>query len=562
VRLKNNTIYFTIISIPLIINFLSIDKKATISSVLLISVISIFRKSFFSTQINRKETSVNLKKLYLYLFLFFLLIFILITQNQYLNFETIEWDTASYLVASQEIKSGNIPNETQWESKGPLFFYIYNVISNILSNNYLLFRIANDFILWFVALILVFTSLEKNRNYRNLFLPSIFFTLIMSQTWAVSEYSELYSLFFIALSYMLTKKREINIYTLILCGFLISLATLINQGAVLFIFPYIVLIISNKHAWVKNMVFFLSSFTIPHLFFLFLYLQNNLFDVYFATYVSIPLGYTGASFSNLYELKVFIRKFFEYDFFLYFAFLLIVIFSFINKLTINKSQFFSVFTNLINLNIICSLLFYFIGSHNYYHHLIFAIYFISLLSTEINSSFQKNLIILLLIISSINIFNRSYEDSINNIVNFEETFNNYPLQSLASDIDSNFKDEYTVLALDYVLILYYLDKPNFSYIVHPSNHFETFITEKLSELGLISENHISDMINEFPDVIICNPKMIIRGEPTKIDTYNCAVDDYYKNYKRLDTSKYLQNENLNYYYDPYKELNVFIKQEK
>ena len=150
-RLKNNTIYFTIISIPLIINFLSIDKKATISSVLLIFVISIFRKSFFSTQINRKETSVNLKKLYLYLFLFFLLIFILITQNQYLNFETIEWDTASYLVASQEIKSGNIPNETQWESKGPLFFYIYNFISNILSNNYLLFRIANDFILWFVA---------------------------------------------------------------------------------------------------------------------------------------------------------------------------------------------------------------------------------------------------------------------------------------------------------------------------------------------------------------------------------------------------------------------------
>ena len=70
------------------------------------------------------------------------------------------------------------------------------------------------------------------------------------------------------------------------------------------------------------------------------------------------------------------------------------------------------------------------------------------------------------------------------------------------------------------------------------------------------------MINEFPDVIICNPKMIIRGEVTKIDSYNCAVDDYYKNYKKLETSEYLLDENLNYYFDPYKQINVYINEDR
>ena len=68
------------------------------------------------------------------------------------------------------------------------------------------------------------------------------------------------------------------------------------------------------------------------------------------------------------------------------------------------------------------------------------------------------------------------------------------------------------------------------------------------------------MLDNQPEVIICNPKMIIRGEPTKIDYYNCEVDDYFKNYKEIDTSSYEKYRNLNYYYDPYKKIKVFIKQ--
>ena len=68
------------------------------------------------------------------------------------------------------------------------------------------------------------------------------------------------------------------------------------------------------------------------------------------------------------------------------------------------------------------------------------------------------------------------------------------------------------------------------------------------------------MLYEEPDVIMCSQRMIIRGSPTQNPLYNCAVDDYRKNYIQLDTSKYVNNPNFNFYKDPYKELNVYIKE--
>ena len=62
-------------------------------------------------------TSLNkINLLFIYLGLF---IFTFITQNVYLDFETISWDVSSYLVASLPIGDGYLPYEKQWESKGP-----------------------------------------------------------------------------------------------------------------------------------------------------------------------------------------------------------------------------------------------------------------------------------------------------------------------------------------------------------------------------------------------------------------------------------------------------------
>ena len=71
------------------------------------------------------------------------------------------------------------------------------------------------------------------------------------------------------------------------------------------------------------------------------------------------------------------------------------------------------------------------------------------------------------------------------------------MYQLSNKIDSYFENEdYTVLAIDYVLVLHYLEKQNYAYIVHPTNHFEDYIENTLINLGYIKSNNIEKLINE------------------------------------------------------------------
>ena len=71
---------------------------------------------------------------------------------------------------------------------------------------------------------------------------------------------------------------------------------------------------------------------------------------------------------------------------------------------------------------------------------------------------------ILLGFSLITIIYSGISSSFYNLTNQKEVYDNYPLKNLSVEIDSYFEDDYTILALDYVLILHYLDKPNYSYI--------------------------------------------------------------------------------------------------
>ena len=505
------------------------------------------------------ENSLNAKNLFAYLGLF---LFTIITQNIYLNIETIEWDVASYLVASQGIENGVLPNQIQWESKGPVFIYLYYIFSLPAENTLVVFKLINDLILFIISLVLFKTILSKTKEYINSFLSSILFLSIMSQVWAQSGYSEIYSLLFLSLSYFIITNYRFNNLSYLLIGVLFSISSLINQGTVIFLLPIIIseLTLNSHRTYLRKVINLGIGFTIPHLFFLFLYLVNDLIEIYLATYLTIPLGYIQANYASFYELFVFSRELMEYNLYLYLCLISLILITLLNLLKKYTKKTKLIIFDLDNLNIIFGLLFYFIGSHNYYHHLIYLIFFISFMMNKINFSNQKKFIYVLIFISSLSILQNTYKESFNNLLNINSLQQNYPLYNLANEIDSYFIDDYDVLSFDYNLILYYLDKPNFSYIVHPSNHFEEFIIEVLSDLDKVNSDYITDLINKEPDVIICNPRMIIRGIPTEISSlFNCEVSDYNKNYFKLDTKKYKNDENLNYYFDPYKEISVFIK---
>ena len=550
-------IYITTIAlvVSIIPFYYNNQKEATYLSIVLIISILVSYNYLFK---NNFHFDLKLNHLSIILGLTF---FAILSQNIYLNFETIDWDVASYLVASQDIANGNVPNQYQWESKGPVLFYFYYLLMLFAGKNFLIFKLLNDLILIVITIFLYLTIYElSNKNKLKSIFSSLLFLVLMSQSWAVGEFSEIYSLFFISCASYLMVAKISDRYKYIYIGTLLALSTLVNQGTILFALPilhYIFLDTRGKN--LKNgLIKFITPGIIIHLLFLLYYSYHSILDVYITTYIQIPLGYIQSNYANLYELKVFFRSFYESYHPIYFALLSILIFLI--------TQLFTLFNRLSNyVNdwiitfLITSVIFYYVGSHNYYHHLIFFLFAISLSVIKIPNS-QSLLIYSFISIASVLLIIQDGNQAVYNLKNTESLFEDYPLRKLSQEIDMQFQNDYTVLALDHTLILYYLDKPNYTYIIHPSNHAEDYIVKTLASLGKINENYLEEiLLYQNPDVILCSARMIVKGNPTKNTLFNCAVDDYRKEYIKLDTTKYEQNLNLSYYVDPYREINVYIK---
>lgn len=554
---------FVIILFPYIFNQLvNHQKSLTITTFLYSLLFYFFYKRLFSTSMPFFVFKNNILKIInnSYFHIIVLFIFTLLTQNRYLNIETITWDVPSYLVASQDINNGFLPFEMQWESKGPFFLYLYNFISNIANRNYLYFKILNDLVLFISTVSLYLTIKYVYKNKISAFFSSLLFVLITSHVWFISEFSEIYCLTFLAVNYYLHKRFPENNYAKFAMGVNFALSTLINQGTLIFILPYILISIINKDSNVISKIRnLLTGFLLPHVFFIILYYLNDLLEIYLSQYIQLPLNYVQSSDPSLTEILVIARRIFQHDYFLYFAIISMIFFLAIKLVTDTKNTFFKIEI----LNFIFGVLLFFIAGHSYQHHLFYAIFFFSVLIPTLKIPNHKQFTYLLIIFSFFSIGLKSFEESIYNLSNTKEIYNNYPLKNLAIQIQQEVGlGTFDILALDYVLVLYYLDLQNTSYIVHPGNHTEEYIVNELLRLDKISTNefnHVSYLIEQEPRVIMCNPTIIVAGIPQKIDFYNCGIDDYKKNYYKLDTVSFKNDTNLNFYIDPYKEINVYIK---
>lgn len=495
----------------------------------------------------------------------FLFIFLIITQNQFLNYEMISLDTPSYLVASQKVGINELPFQNQWESKGPLFLYLYNFLSFLSNENLIIFKIINDLLLFLITLILFLTIFNKNKLISSAFLGSMFFLSIVSYIWYHSEFSEIYCLLLISYHFYFVENFELNNKNILYASLLLSLSTLINQATFIFYLSFFILIILKRKSLLKirEIASLSLGLAVPHTFFIILYSISGFLNVYVSNYLTIPLSYVGSDRFKFNELFVWLKRYFEYNQFLFFAIIFFIAAFFIqvfkSKSNLLKEK------DLINtiLYLIPAFLIYVIAGHSYEHHLFYFIYFSAIL-TELSIKNKKiNIANLLIVLCSLQIFMSSFTISFNNLTNLEKLYDKYPLYQVSKEIDSKFENKnYTVLAFDHVLILHYLQKQNVSYLVHPLNNFEDYIVDELINLDLLKTNessHFSYYIEKEPDVIICNPQSIIDGNPVKFEDYNCEITDYKKNYYKLDTKLYEENRLREYFFDPYKEIRVYIK---
>ena len=137
---KNIKIKIFITTVFLSLDYLVvIEKKASLLTALLVLIVVLFSKFEI-----KDEVFIYKERLFRnsYVFLY-LTIITLLTQNYLLNYEIIDWDISSYLVASNSVISGSLPYELQWESKGPLLFYVYGIIVKLVSGNLIYFKLIN-----------------------------------------------------------------------------------------------------------------------------------------------------------------------------------------------------------------------------------------------------------------------------------------------------------------------------------------------------------------------------------------------------------------------------------
>ena len=197
----------------------------------------------------------------------------------------------------------------------------------------------------------------------------------------------------------ITNLKIIQILSLLtfIIGLLVSISSLINLASALFILPFLV---SNiyKFGFIRSLKTNIQKslgFFMPHLFFLIIYYQKSLLDVYIANLITIPLGYNSEqSLSSIYELRVWSREIYNFNIFLYFAILTLIICFLVKNLKNLKH----IFSNVYVLSLVLSVVIYFIGGHNYYHHLFYLVFFIPFLLTRVHN--KKYIILIYIFIFS------------------------------------------------------------------------------------------------------------------------------------------------------------------
>ncbi len=529
----------------------------TLGVILNIFLINTFDNS--STAYN----NINDIKKYQILVFFLLGFYLLITQNNFLHYEIISIDVPSYLVASQHVSFDNLPFESQWESKGPLFIYFYKLVQIMSGKSLVLFKILNDFLLFVIVIFLYLTALNLSKDHLISIGSSLFFISITSHEWYVGELSELYCLIFLSIvSYISSLEQKKKFHSTISL-LLLSLSTLINQSTIIFLISYMVYYFLYIEKFnLKKLFKSIFIFSAPHIFFIVLYIINGLLDIYLINYIFLTFGYVQEGKFELTEVIIWLKRMFIFNRFLFYSIFLITFSVLINFYTTIKEQdnknVFIIF------NIFASVLIYIIGGHNYVHHLYYFIFFISLGGIFLLNKFNKYTFLAVIIFAASQILVSTFSTSIYNLSNTEKIQNEYPLYSLSQEIKID-KKEFTTLAFDHLLILFYLDKDNESYIIHPFNNFEEYIVDLLINSGKLKTNefsHFSYYVETEPDLIVCNPKAIVLGVPTRLDGkeyFNCEISDYKKNYLKIDTTKFNDDPNFHFYNDPYREISLFIK---
>ena len=482
---------------------------------------------------------MNIKTPLLYFLVAIQVIFIHFSTHHY---ETLDWDINAFLVTSLEFGRGNLPFEFQYENKQPLLFLIFFFFSSITQNSVLVIKLLND-------LVVVFLSASMTKLYTNRalsvwsFVPGFAFIALTSNVWFHPGYSEYLFLVFIVLANFVYQKSASD-FKFLFIGSLLAISTLVNLGAIFFLLVYFLIIYFKKDIKFNNFFYLVFGFLIIHFLTLLIYVFFDALEEYLISFVIIPYSYTSSDLSFLASLKVFITVN-TYDLFVFLLLVLLVSLVLFKTLSIIRNRNLENYDLEILLSIFASLFFYGAANKGYYHHLIPILYFLPFGLFWLSKKLSKIIVLFLLISSLISINNKFLGQSLQNIENFKNLEENYPAKIAYTYIEEYIDDGDVVFSTNNILILYYANIQNASYIVHPALYSYSEITDVLIKYNKISTNEIDDTLNSKPKVI--------EGTLSKVGLFN--ESDYFKvNLENINFNL------LNYWEDG--EINVYILKDK
>lgn len=432
-----------------------------------------------------------------------LFIFIIsqIVQLTSLQIETLNWDINTFIVTSHDISRGNLPLAEQWENKGPLLFFLYYIPQFVFENSFLAIKLFNDFVFYILLLSIFFISKKISGNNISSLASVLFFILVTGLEFeGQAGYSEYYALIFIGLSVYIIQNKNSSV-AFFLCGMSLGLSYLVTSSVLILVLFFGSFITLKFHSDKIKIFYFFLGLLFPFVLIFVLYLFHNETKILLENLFVLPFLYRS-------ELGIFVfKRFIKFTIFVIaqhkliligIANLTIGILIILRLLKLKNIRNLLNFEYFIYLLIGASTVTFLIANKGYWHHIIYFYYFFAIsIAYFTNKKFIKGLIYLNFLV----LFPTLLITSILNIKNYD--IDNYPIYELSEAISKNYQVE-SVLALSDHLFLYYFDKQNESFIIHPSFHDVDWLLEYFQSQEYITNTELYDILESGPDLITCN----------------------------------------------------------
>ena len=469
------------------------------------------------------------------LYFIILLILTALTQFHSINSEVIDWDESTFMIIAKDFSNGNLPYENLWDLKPPLFFIFLGTFYKIFGASLLTTRLFGDLLIFLTSIVIYLIS-KKIFNIHLSFVSSSIYIFLVSFNFAQPTLTEFLSTIFLLFAILLSNSKIKSNYFLI--GFFVSLSIFTRTNMAIVIFYFIFKFIKNKVNFLKFSQFLLGC-ALPFITLSLIYFLNNKFKEFIYSTFIIPLKYT---FIRKNPIEIFLDSYFGIfldDLISIPMIVVILTFSFFLLFIFNKTIFKNFLNVLKNYEILFSIFFLvtvsiFITGKFYYHYLIqifpfIAIFIVIFINTLPKFQLQlSNLIILVFVLVSAPLFNQS----VNNVLNYNKISKNYPIESFIKYIDR----EKSLLAIENHIIYFYLDVYPITPIVHPNvimkNKEYEDLLQSLERLNYIRKNEFSKLLNDFPVYIFCQINCELYLGSTYLNSYNIVhKQGEYKLYK-------------------------------